>query len=181
MLYLPLMQHQIMQLQQKQSGFTLVELMMLLAILGIVTSFAIPSYTGFMTENRLSNQNTSLMLDFIFARGEAATRGNRVTVCQSSDGASCSGAGWGAGRIIFVDNGTTGSIDGTDEILRVSDGISSQDTMAGSTADIYVAYKPSGVPNTNLSITTCKSGYKGAKVTIYPSGRIVKDRVGSCA
>lgn len=170
-----------MQIKQEQSGFTLVELLILLAILGIVASFAIPSYTGFMTESRLSNQNTSLMLDFIFARGEAATRGNRVTVCQSSDGISCSGAGWGAGRIIFIDNGTAGSIDGSDQILRVSDGIASQDSMVGNNADVYIAYKPNGVPNNNVIITTCKSGYKGAKVTIYPSGRIVKDSVGVCS
>lgn len=170
-----------MQKKQEKYGFTLVELLVLLAILGIVTSFAIPSYTGFMTENRLSNQNTSLMLDFIFARGEAATRGKRITVCQSSDGASCSNVGWGAGRIIFIDNGTTGSIDGNDEILRVSNGIASQDSMTGNTADAYIAYKPNGIPNNNVTITTCKSGYKGTKVTIYPSGRIVKDSAGVCS
>lgn len=170
-----------MQLKQEHLGFTLIELLVLFAILGIVSSFAIPSYTGFMTENRLSNQNSSLMLDFIFARGEAATRGNRVTVCQSSDGVSCNGSGWGAGRIIFIDNGTAGSIDGSDKILRVSDGIASQDSMVSNNADIYIAYKPSGVPNNNVTITTCKSGYKGAKVTIYPSGRIVKDSAGVCS
>ncbi len=170
-----------MQLKQEHIGFTLVELLILFAILGIVASFALPSYTSFMTESRLSNQNTSLMLDFIFARGEAATRGNRVTVCQSSDGVSCNSAGWGAGRIIFIDNGTAGSIDGSDEILRVSDGIASQDSMVSNSADIFIAYKPSGVPNNNVIITTCKSGYKGAKVTIYPSGRIVKDIAGVCS
>lgn len=175
------MQPTVMQLKQEHIGFTLVELLILIAILGIVASFAIPSYTGFMTENRLSNQNTNLMLDFIFARGEAATRGNRVTVCQSSDGASCTNAGWGAGRIIFVDKGTAGSIDGSDEILRVSSGIASQDSMNSNKSDSYVAYKPSGVPNSNMVITTCKSGYKGAKVTIYPSGRIAKDNAGLCS
>ncbi len=170
-----------MLLHHYKAGFTLVELLIILAILGIITSFAVPSYTGFMTENRLSNQNTTLMLDFIYARGEAATRGNRVTVCQSSDGASCNSAGWGAGRIIFVDNGTAGSIDGSDEILRVSASIASQDSMSSNKADTYIAYKPSGVPSNNLVITTCKSGYKGAKVTIYPSGRIVKDTAGACS
>lgn len=168
------------QINQKTKGFTLIELLISLAILGIVSSFAIPSYTSFMAENRLSNENTSLMLDFVLARGEAATRGTRVTVCQSANNTSCSSAGWGAGRIVFVDGGAAGSVDGTDEILRVSSAISSQDSMLADKTDTYISYQPSGVANNNLIITTCLSGYDGAKMTIYPSGRISKDSAGVC-
>ncbi len=167
--------------RSNDSGFTLIELLITLTVLGIISSFAIPSYTKFMTQTRLSTQNTELMLDFALARGEAATRGTNVSVCQSNNNTSCSNAGWGAGRIVFVDAGTAGSIDGNDEILKVSAAIASQDSMLGDQPDIFISYQATGVASKNISITTCQSGYKGAKVTIYPSGRISKDTAGTCS
>jgi len=148
--------------RSNDSGFTLIELLITLTVLGIISSFAIPSYTKFMTQTRLSTQNTELMLDF-------------------NNNTSCSNAGWGAGRIVFVDAGTAGSIDGNDEILKVSAAIASQDSMLGDQPDIFISYQATGVASKNISITTCQSGYKGAKVTIYPSGRISKDTAGTCS
>lgn len=165
----------------KGRGFTIVELLITLVVLGILSSVALPNYASFMANSRLSNQNTALLLDFVYARGEAASRGARVTVCQSNDGVTCNAGSWGAGRIVFMDGGTAGVIDGTDEILRVSASISAEDTMSASKTDAYISYNAAGVSNNNLIITTCKSGQEGAKVTIYPSGRISKDTVGVCS
>lgn len=161
-------------------GFSLVELVITLLIFGIITSAAIPSYTAFMTNNRLSNENTSLMLDFVMARSEAATRGTRVTVCQSANGTSCSSGGWKTGRIVFVDGGTAGVIGSNDEILKVSSKIQSGDNMTSTESDNYISYNAAGVANSSMVITTCKSGFTGVKVTIYPSGRISKDKAGKC-
>jgi type IV fimbrial biogenesis protein FimT len=161
-------------------GFSIVELMIALAIFGILTSAAIPSYSAFMTNNRLSNENTALMLDFVMARAEAATRGTRVTVCQSANGTSCSSGGWKSGRIVFVDGGAAGVIGNGDEILKVSSAINAADDMTSTESDNYISYNAAGVVNNNMVITTCKSGFTGVKVTIYPSGRISKDKAGTC-
>jgi type IV fimbrial biogenesis protein FimT len=164
----------------KNQGFSLIELMITITIFGILTSVAIPSYTTFMTASRLSNQNTALMLDFVFARGEAATRAKRVTVCQSANGTACSAGGWHTGRIVFIDNGSAGVVDNGDEILRVAAAINTADAMTSTTSNTYISYNAAGVPNTNIVIKTCQSGFHGAKVTIYPSGRISKDKVNAC-
>lgn len=161
-------------------GFTAVELMVAMSIAAILAAMAIPSFTSLMAKYRLSNENTSLMLDFILARGEAVSRSTRVTVCQSSDGLTCTAGGWSAGRMIFVDKGLAGSVDAGDEVLRVSAAIASGDAMSPSTVDTYVSYDAAGVPSTNVTITTCKTGYTGAKVIIYPTGRVRADTSGVC-
>lgn len=161
-------------------GFSLIELLITLLIFGIITSYALPSYSSFMTNNRLSNQNTALMLDFVFARGEAATRATRVTVCQSVTGSACSAGGWHTGRIVFVDGGTAGVVDSSDEILRVSPAVQTGDVMTSTISDSYISYNAAGISNNSMIVTTCKSGFNGAKVTISPSGRISKDKVTGC-
>jgi type IV fimbrial biogenesis protein FimT len=164
----------------KSKGFTILELMLTISIAAIMAAIAIPNLTDMLTKYRLSNENTSLMLDFVLARGEAATRSSRVTVCQSSDGASCSAGGWNTGRIVFVDKGTAGSVDAGDEILRVSAAMKSGDTMISTTAATFLTYDSSGSPSSNFTVSTCKSGYSGAKVIIYPTGRVRSDKIGIC-
>lgn len=160
-------------------GFTLVELMVTISIVAILGTLALPSYTAIMTKQRLSNENTNLMLDFVLARGEALTRAARVTVCQSADGTSCSNGGWETGRVVFVDRTTAGIIDTGDEILKVSAAVASGDVMsAGATSAI--SYNAAGIPSTNITIVTCKSGYTGAKLVIYPTGRLRADSYGVC-
>lgn len=160
-------------------GFSLIELMVTLSIFAILAGIAMPSFSSMMAKYRLSNENTALMLDLVFARGEAVNRSTRITACQSSNGTSCTGGGWGTGRIVFVDSGAIGTVDAGDLILRVSDPITNGDTMTPA-APANISYDSTGTPNGNLTIVTCKSGYTGAKVIVYPTGRIRADTNGVC-
>ncbi len=160
-------------------GFTLVELLVSLTILGILTSVAVPSLTALLIKYRLSNENTSLMMDFVLARGEAVNRGTTVSVCQSADGVTCSAAGWAAGRIVFVDQATPGVVDPGDVVLRVSPPTRTGDTM-NPNAPIYLTYNAIGSPNANFTITTCQSNYVGSQLIVYPSGRIRAMKAGVC-
>ncbi len=72
-----------------QTGFSLMELMTALTVLGVLLALAGPGLADFVEESRLSGSSRDFVVDFALARNEAAMRGQRVTVCTSTDGATC--------------------------------------------------------------------------------------------
>lgn len=94
-------------------GFTLVELAVTLAVLAILVTMAVPAFTTLINGNRLTAQANELVADVQAARSEAVRRNQRVTLCPSTDNATCSGGNWG-NRIMTVPAGA-----GV-QVLRVS-------------------------------------------------------------
>ncbi len=80
----------------RASGFTMVELMVTIAILAILAAIAFPSFTSLINSNRLAGASNELIGAFQFARGEAIRRNRTITFCKSADGDACAGAGAGA-------------------------------------------------------------------------------------
>jgi len=90
-------------------------MLLVVAIAGIVTAIAIPSYQNMKSTSRISSGITLLHSSLLLARTEAITRGRSVTVCRTENSAaatpSCSNVdsvkgtnnGWGSGWLIFVD------------------------------------------------------------------------------
>ncbi len=103
-------------------GFTLVELMVALAIAAILITLTMPSFQSSIEKNRISSINDKLVFTLQFARSEAVVRGKSITVCRSDDQASCSGS-WDDGWIVFVDEDADRTIDGDDTLLRVSEAV----------------------------------------------------------
>lgn len=67
-----------MLIQSKQSGFTLVEMVIVVALLAILASFAIPSYQNMVQDSLVRNAATSIQTGIQLARGEAVKRNARV-------------------------------------------------------------------------------------------------------
>lgn len=74
-----------------KSGFTLIELLVTVAIAAVLMALAAPNLASFLKNNRLTTVTNDLLGDLAVARSEAAKRGLPVTICVSTDGASCTG------------------------------------------------------------------------------------------
>ena len=88
--------------QRVQKGFTLIELMVVVALVAIITTIAIPSWNAMIAKNRVRAAVNDWTQSFYFARSEAVRQNTSVTICASSDGSSCTASGYEAGWIVKV-------------------------------------------------------------------------------
>ena len=75
----------------KTPGFTLIELMIALAVAALLFAWAVPSFQQFMNRATLSSETNSWVGVINFARSESITRGERVTVCRRVQPENCDG------------------------------------------------------------------------------------------
>jgi prepilin-type N-terminal cleavage/methylation domain-containing protein len=85
----------------RQGGFTVTELMVVVAIVAILLSLGMPSFRYLTNAYRMSAEVNGLLGDLQYARSEAIREGQAVTACVSADGTSCTGgANWASGWIV---------------------------------------------------------------------------------
>lgn len=101
------------------AGFTLIEMMVVVAVLLITSIAAALSFSGTISGYRIAGAANSLSRDLQFARSEALKRGQPVSVCASTNAASCSSStAWQSGWIVFYDPDGDGAVNAGDTILR---------------------------------------------------------------
>ena len=89
--------------RRRNQGFTLIELMITIAIAAILLMIGIPSFQNAINSSRLNGASNELLNDLMFARTSAISQGQRVVVCTSNDQANCTATPWADGWIVFED------------------------------------------------------------------------------
>ncbi len=160
----------------KHTGFTLIELMVALAVFAITVTFAIPNFREFIQNNRLISQTNDVSSTLHLARSEAVKRKLTISICGSSNGTSCNSSSWEQGWIVFSDVDADGVVDaGTDEILRVVGALSGANTLrtVSFTSNARVQYNSQGGIDSSGSFKICDTrGVGNARaVNINITGR----------
>ncbi|MBK1699940.1 GspH/FimT family pseudopilin [Thiococcus pfennigii] len=85
-------------------GLTLLELLMAIALIGILLSIGAPTFADLVARNRMAVAVNALIAHLQFTRSEAIKRGVPVQLCPSADGATCTGGqAWHLGYIVTTD------------------------------------------------------------------------------
>jgi len=126
----------------KQSlGFTLLELMIVVALMGIVASIAVPSFQDTLERNYLKEAAESFKSDLMFIRTEAIKTSNNITVNRSTG----NNGGWCYG---FDSTGFTCDCTETDDT----------NTTTSANEGYCSAKRTEGFPKTNLTSVFPLSG-----------------------
>ncbi len=165
----------------RNRGYTAVELMFTAAIAGVVMALAVPNFRDFIQNNRAAQEANELVGALSVARSESVTRGIPVSVCSSTDGATCAASDdWSTGWIVFTDaNAPLGDVTDAvapatpDTVLRVVSALPTGSELAADTD--FVSYAASGFLATagasfDLSIAEC-TGNHNRTITVNLQGR----------
>ena len=137
-------------MKSNSRGLTLIELLVTLVIMGILSMLVIPSFSLLLAKRAVRAAASDVASDLRLARSEAVKRSNFVTVCRSTDAATCAGAGsWHTGWVVFLDRNGNGAIDGADDtVLRVHQELSGIQSMGNTDLALTKAvltFRPNGL------------------------------------
>lgn len=104
-------------------GFTTVELLIVIGIVALLASIAVPSFRNSIESTRVVADAGDFVNDIKVARSAAITAGRSVVVCASADGSNCTrDSGWNTGRLVFFgDPGVTSPAQA--EVIKKADAI----------------------------------------------------------
>lgn len=132
---------------ERAKGFTIIELMLVVAIMGILATVALPAFQDMVASNRRAAAVNDLLSTVYLARSEAITRNNFVSVCRSNTAqTACAGSDgvWQAGWIIFEDDNFDGIIGGDDETIAVGGPVRGSMVMRSTQFGAHMVFSPQG-------------------------------------
>ena len=164
------------------SGFTLVELLVALAITGLLVGLGAPGVGAWLAEQQLQERADALLHALDRASSEAVKRGSRVHVCPDASGA-CPGnaAAWEDGWTIAAPPADGGS-DAAATIAHERASAPGVTIRGNRPVADYVSYTSLGYARRvdgalqMGSFTVCRAGHKARKIVLANSGRARLER-----
>lgn len=133
--------------RRAHAGFTMIELMVVVVVLAVLLTVAVPSFEAAMNGNRLAGASNELMASLQTARMEAVKRNGRVALCLSANAndaaPTCANAGVD-GWIVFVDADKDDSFGAGDTLLRSSTVSPSVQVLSSATPNGVVSFRSDG-------------------------------------
>lgn len=168
-------------------GVSLVELLIAISIAAIVLGLGAPAMGSLIDDYRRSSFTNELLGALSLARSEAIKRGQRVTLCPSRDGVSCTPAtDWDAGWIAFADLNANAVRDAVEPLIQAGRSApGSVSAWGNGSMSGYVSYVPLGTTRAvsgafqSGSIRVCAGGRERVLV-VSRGGRVRVDQAEPC-
>lgn len=160
---------------RNKNGFTLLELMVAIAIFGILSAIAIPNVFGWISNRRILNATNELNAAFQLARSQALRENADVVISIDTGNDECD---------VFVDNGRGGGTarnqvrDGTEvqvALLSLPEGV---DMYNQTFAQPWCGYDSRGIPINNntgqIHLRNTAGAHTGVALNIAGNPRIIQ-------
>lgn len=141
-------------MKRAQPGFTLLELLIVVAIAGVLFAIAVPAMGNFIRNARITGAANDVMGALHFTRSEAIKRRQPVTLCTSAntinadgtqnDTPTCAASPLLTGWFAFVDLNQDGIRDAGDTVLMQREPMNAQITAQSSLDEFAVTYLMNG-------------------------------------
>ncbi|MBO9740652.1 GspH/FimT family pseudopilin [Xanthomonas axonopodis pv. begoniae] len=166
---------------RRESAFTLIELMVTVAVLAIVMAVAVPAFGTLIRSSRLTASANEMVAALQLARSEAVRQNSAVAVCRSDNGSTCAtGGAWTQSITVVVRTG---------QVLRVSQirsGLVVDASPAVNSLNDRISFSPDGIARTGAGaplvgkISVCTATTSPAQnirnVVISGGGRVSIER-----
>lgn len=171
---------------RRAGGFTLIELVVTVAVLAILMGIALPSFNETLISNRLANTSNEFLATLAFARSEAIRNNRGAVICPSLDGSTCAGD-FANGWIMWADSNADGirQTSGVNEepVLRAQGALINM-SSTGSNATIRFSPRGAviaGAGVVTLRSTTCPSGSQYQRAITVMAGGMARVQRQNCA
>jgi prepilin-type N-terminal cleavage/methylation domain-containing protein len=157
------------------SGFTLVELMITIAIAAILMAIALPNFSSFLVQTRVDNEISQLQRLLLSARNTAINAEQTVTVCPLNISNRCD-TNWHNEISVFIDIDSDKIFEAIldERVIIVKGAIDNKDKLQYGQDSLI--YTPTGSISGGVSTTPfsyCPKDYddKSRGITVSTSGR----------
>lgn len=147
----------------RETGFTIVEVLVVVALIGIIAAFAVPQFGRIIDNNRVVSTANSVVGLMSFARSDAVRRGQRVMI-RPADGAN-----WNSGAVAGVDASGDGALSAA-EVIRRIEGAEGTLALTGANLD----FRANGMTSAAAPViySVCSGSGSGRSVTVSLGGRV---------
>jgi type IV fimbrial biogenesis protein FimT len=159
-----------------QRAFSLVEMLVVISILAILSSLAIPAFDNILMTNRLRSYANTFLASVNLARSESLKRNAPIIMCVSTDGVTCGSGAWHLGWII-----TTGAT-----VISHQQAFNQNYEINEASGLSSLSFSPSGIGATLANISVCrvlpKAGNQERVVRVTATGKasVSKTTNGTC-
>lgn len=145
----------------RNRGFTLLELMVAVAVGAILLTLGVPSFSASVRQNCVVSGANAFLATLTLARSEALSRDTTVSICKSSDGLHCArgtGTSWNQGFLMFADPDGNGRQTATEPLITAASPSIACGHMKTNRYSNYISFGSDGKANADGSFFVIADG-----------------------